>query len=80
METTCPDDCRECKESRQSINGIYCPVVRRYVEYDILPPCKKATMTNDEELFIQPFLQKVSAKEKQAMMQGFLLGIKYANQ
>jgi hypothetical protein len=37
-------------------------------------------MTNDEELFIQPFLQKVSAKEKQAMMQGFLLGIKYANQ
>ncbi len=31
--------CRHCPEAHDGLNGRYCNVLRRYVEYDRLPKC-----------------------------------------
>lgn len=31
--------CSSCPTAHNGINGRYCHIIRRFVEYDITPPC-----------------------------------------
>lgn len=34
--------CAACPQAHNSINGRYCRIIKRYVEYDRVPPCMKS--------------------------------------
>ena len=38
--THCNPQCLACHNARNSINGRYCEVLRRFVEHDKSPKCK----------------------------------------
>ena len=37
--------CKQCQDAYQGINGRYCTIVKRYVEYDKVEPCKRTEVT-----------------------------------
>ena len=53
-----PGECARCKESRNSINGLYCGKTRKYVQYAAVPPCgprqNDKDMTNNTPAIIRP--------------------------
>lgn len=34
-----PPKCSRCPHRRNCINGLYCTLTGRYVQYDTIPPC-----------------------------------------
>ena len=44
-----PSACQGCELAQQSINGLYCTRLKRYVEHQQTKPCEKETK-NDNEL------------------------------
>lgn len=45
-----PSACQGCELAQQSINGLYCTRLKRYVEHQQTKPCEKEIKTNDNEL------------------------------
>lgn len=42
-----PKECIDCKESRNSINGLYCEKITRYVQYEATKRCEPQQNDND---------------------------------
>lgn len=39
-ETKACKECIECKKSHHGINGLFCNILKRYVEYEREPKCR----------------------------------------
>lgn len=41
MKSQSNEQCANCKKSYLSVNGRFCSERKHYVEYAVIPPCKK---------------------------------------